>query len=104
MILVPTCIGYGNCSGNGRCDLESGKCICDAGFYGTDCQRELAFLNLIDQLTSQFHKLSLETQKQVLVIHDIFRQYSDISKISLQLQGMLCYFKCLSWLAIETGV
>ena len=43
IFLDATCIGFGNCSGNGLCNLRTGKCECDTEFYGTDCQCKLYF-------------------------------------------------------------
>ena len=38
-ILGISCLGNGEstCSGNGRCDLTTGSCICNPGNRGLDC-------------------------------------------------------------------
>lgn len=33
------------CSNHGKCDTETGECVCDAGFIGAACERS-AFVRL----------------------------------------------------------
>ena len=40
---VKSCPGDGNCSGSGVCDTQSGTCLCNPGFQGSMCKRELAW-------------------------------------------------------------
>ena len=34
------CPGDGTCSNHGTCDVSTGNCNCESGFYGADCSSE----------------------------------------------------------------
>ena len=35
------CPGDGTCSNNGTCDVSTGNCVCDSGFYGAHCSSDI---------------------------------------------------------------
>ncbi len=58
-----SCPGNGLCNGNGACNHLNGKCECNPGFYGAECESKLNF-KIFKQLLLTYEILKLDTNNK----------------------------------------